>query len=71
MKKILLGLLIVGMGFAQESQECRRARRGQGCIYASRDATTLSMMGWGAIIAAAIATVCILIPNDEASNNVH
>lgn len=72
MRKVLLTLLslaVLTTGFSQETREARRARRGQAAGYATRDATVLSMMGWGLGIAVGIATICALIENDTASSS--
>jgi hypothetical protein len=72
MKKILLpllSLLLVISGSTQETKEARRARRGQAAGYATRDATTLSMMGWGLGIAIGIAAICSLIENNPAETS--
>lgn len=67
---ILLAILVVSTGFAQEEMRGRRCppRRGECAGYSSRDATTLSMMGWGLGIGVGIATLCALIPNNTGSN---
>ncbi len=61
----LLTLSIATSSFAQETREARRCRRGQAAGYATRDATVLSMMGWGVGLAIGIATLCALIENNE------
>ena len=68
-KIILLALLLTVSGFPQETREERRARRGQTAGYASRDATTLSMVGWGVAIAVGIAVLCALIVNVDDSSS--
>ncbi len=71
MRRLLLVLLTLSLStstFAQESREARRCRRGQAAGYATRDATVLSMMGWGLGLAVGIAALCALIENDEASS---
>lgn len=70
MKKILFTLLTLSICtsvFPQETQEARRARRGQAAGYGSRDATTLSMMGWGLGIAVGFATIAALLDNSSSS----
>jgi hypothetical protein len=64
---ILLSLSICTSAFAQESRDARRTRRGQAAGYASRDATVLSMMGWGVGIAVGIAVLCALLDNNPSS----
>lgn len=79
MRKVILLLLSLTLStslFPQETREERRARRGQAAGYATRDATVLSMMGWGLGIAVGIATLCGLIENhtgssDSSSDNNH
>lgn len=66
---ILLSLVLCTSVFPQESREARRCRRGQAAGYATRDATTLSMMGWGVAIAIGIATLCALIDDESTSTN--
>lgn len=69
-RKIILASVMVAIStfaFAQESREARRCRRGQAAGYATRDATVLSMMGWGLGIAIGVATLCALIEDNEAS----
>lgn len=51
-----------------QNQNQRPSRRGDCAGYSSRDATNLSMMGWGLGLGIGIATLCALIPNNEASN---
>ncbi len=72
MRKILLVFLSISIAtsaFPQESREARRSRRGQAAGFATRDATVLSMMGWGVGIAAGIATICALIPESSATSH--
>jgi hypothetical protein len=66
MKKVLLVLLSISIctaAFPQEGRDARRCRRGQAAGYSSRDATVLSMMGWGVGLAVGIATLCAMIDN--------
>lgn len=68
MKRILLLSLLAAISvFPQETRDARRCRRGQSAGYASRDATALSMMGWGVGIAVGIAALCALIDNSDSS----
>lgn len=72
MKQVILTLLSVVLttaAYSQESRDARRCRRGQAAGYASREATTLSMMGWGIGLAAGIATLCALIENNASSSS--
>ncbi|HSX14134.1 MAG TPA: hypothetical protein VLE96_06930 [Chlamydiales bacterium] len=68
MKKILLSLMFVCLcssGFAQEEcEDRRRCRRSSPC--ATRDASVLSMMGWGVTLFAGIAILCSLIDSNPA-----
>jgi len=66
---ILLSIMVSVSAFSQEAREARRCRRGQTAGYATRDATVLSMMGWGVAIAIGIAVICALIPNNEGNSN--
>jgi len=63
----LLSLALCTSVFPQENAEARRCRRGQAAGYASRDATVLSMMGWGLGLAVGMAALCALIENVPAS----
>jgi hypothetical protein len=49
----------------------RNSRAGEGAGYATRDATVLSMMGWGVGLAAGIATLCALLENNTSSSHSH
>ena len=72
MKRLILCLLclsIVNTAFPQENREARRCRRGQAAGYATRDATVLSMMGWGLAMAVGIAAITGLIDNDKAPSS--
>lgn len=60
---------MITSGYSQESREARRCRRGQAAGYATRDATVLSMMGWGIGLAVGFAAICALIENNEASTS--
>lgn len=66
-KLILLFLLLSIAAYPQETRDARRARRGQSAGYASRDATAVSMMGWGLGIATGIALLCALIDNNDST----
>jgi hypothetical protein len=70
MRKALLTLLCLTLttsAFGQESREARMCRRGQNPGYTSRDATVVSMMGWGVGLAIGIAALCALIDNNKGS----
>lgn len=73
MKRVLLTLLSISMCTSiasQETRDARRARMGKNAGYASRDATVLSMVGWGFGIAIGIAAICALI-EDESTSETH
>lgn len=58
--------------YAQDmSTTTTQRRRGEAAGYASRDATIFSVMGWGFLLAAGIAAVIILIPNDTSGGHSH
>jgi len=63
MKKLIMGIMIVSLTTSVFSDEVVTSSRGDSAGYASRDATTLSMMGWGISIAVGIAALVCLIPN--------
>jgi hypothetical protein len=68
MQKVLLALLSIAIctsGISQETRDARRARMGTSAGYATRDATVLSMVGWGFGIAVGIAAISALIDNSE------
>ncbi len=65
----LLSISVCSPLLADESRSARRERRGHSAGYASRDATVLSMVGWGVGIAAGFAAICALIENDTTSNS--
>lgn len=66
MKRILLALLIATQSFGSELSS---SKTGDGAGYASRDATSLSMMGWGLSLAVGIAALVVLIPNETSSSH--
>ena len=62
MKKIILCLALICSVVAEDDEDlpkCREKKAG----YASRDATVLSVIGWGISIAVAIATFTELVKN--------
>ncbi len=65
----LLALALCASAFPQETSEARRTRRGQAAGYATRDATVLSMMGWGLGLAVGVAALCALIENNPAETS--
>ena len=73
MRKFCLTLAILSLPMAAPTQEMvsRNSRAGEGAGYATRDATVLSMMGWGVGLAAGIAALCALLENDTSSSHAH
>ncbi len=72
MRRVVFAILCVGVasvGFSQETAAARRCRRGQAAGYATRDATVMSMMGWGIGLAVGIATFCALVENSESTTS--
>lgn len=70
MRRVLVGFLILSSMAALPAQEARSssvARRGEASYYSSRDATALSMMGWGIGLAVGIATLFALLDNNTGS----
>lgn len=68
--KILVAFALLSSGlFAQEEEGPRRrpARRGEAAGYSSRDATVLSMMGWGIGLTVGIASLFALLDNNATS----
>ena len=69
MKKILLTCLVLAVCTASHGQETRTrgtSRTGEAAGYATRDASVMSMMGWGLAIAVGIATLFSLLDNNSA-----
>ena len=69
MNRVLLAFLAlvvssVGM-FAQETRARSASRRGEASGLAARDASSLSLMGWGIGIAVGIATLFALLDNNS------
>lgn len=67
MRKLLLSLLCFAMAttsLAQETALKRTARRGEAAGYTTRDASVLSMVGWGVGLAIGIAALCALFDQD-------
>lgn len=58
--------LVFATGFAQDAKGVS-SRTGKAAGYASRDATVLSIMGWGAGLAVGIATLCALVSTNDGS----
>lgn len=69
MKRSLLTFLCVVMissVFSQEMPKRQSARKGEAAGYSTRDASVISMMGWGVGLAVGIATFCALM--DQSSS---
>lgn len=63
-------LVLAQGGFSQETEALRiRPSHGRVAGYATRDATVLSMMGWGVGLAAGIATLFALMHNNSSSSH--
>ncbi|HSX10540.1 MAG TPA: hypothetical protein VLF94_02335 [Chlamydiales bacterium] len=74
MRKVLLTLLGIAVctsGVSDETRDARRARMGRSAGYATRDATVLSMVGWGFGIAIGIAAISALIENNSSASTSH
>lgn len=69
MKKILLTFLCVSTAFAQEMPVKRSARKGEAAGYSTRDASVISMMGWGVTLAVGIATFCALMEQNSSGGS--
>ena len=65
MQKFRLVLLLLVAPVLLPAQSSS-SRTGESAGYATRDATVLSMMGWGVGLAAGIAALCALVHNDTA-----
>ena len=63
MKKLIMGIMIISLTTSVCADEVVTSSRDDSPGYASRDATTLSMMGWGITIAIGVAALVCLIPN--------
>jgi hypothetical protein len=60
--------MMIGVAQSGYAQDRPAARRGEAAGYSSRDATTLSMMGWGVILAVTAAAVSVIF-KDPSSNS--
>ncbi|MDP1608491.1 MAG: hypothetical protein Q8L98_04150 [Chlamydiales bacterium] len=70
-KRLLFAFFILSLpmnGSAQNTSSTN-GQVGQSAGYASRDATVLSMMGWGVGLAAGIAALCALVHNETAHSH--
>jgi len=64
----LFSILALVSSYAQEPTVKKTTRRGEAAGYSSRDATVLSVMGWGAALAIGIATLSALLSDSEGNN---
>ena len=72
LRLFLFCLTIASSGFAQDiKQRQNPSRCGECAGYSSRDATVLSMMGWGLGLGMGIAVLCALIPDNSSSSHSH
>jgi len=76
MKRAILTLVLLAfstVSMAQQSTPVQKktSQRGDVAGYTSRDATVLSMMGWGVLLAVGIATLCALIEKNGSSSHSH
>jgi len=70
MKKWIVTLLLVGSALqAAEEEEEPSGIAGKTLGYETRNATVLSMLGWGITIAVAIATFAALVENHPAPSS--
>jgi hypothetical protein len=66
MKKTISLFLIAALSlFSEDTVPEREETRGSAAGFASRDATVLSMMGWGLSLAVGVAALVALIDNDH------
>lgn len=65
-KSLALLLLVLPLLLTAQNSVNHNGRTGESAAYATRDATVLSMMGWGVGLAAGIAALCALVHNDTA-----
>lgn len=63
---LILTLCITFKGFAEEDPPSRKDKKAS---YTYREASVLSMMGWGLGLFAAIAVLCSLVENNPAQNS--
>ena len=65
---IILSVFVLSSSFAQEPAAKQNSRRGEAAGYSSRDATALSIMGWGAGLAIGMATLSAFLGTNNSSN---
>jgi hypothetical protein len=69
---LVLFLTTLTTGYTQEVSEQKKAKRcGDSAVCGIRDATILSMMGWGLGLGVGIATLCALIPSSVSTTHAH
>jgi hypothetical protein len=74
MKKFVLTCLALAVCTSTLGQETRTrgtSRSGEAAGYATRDASVMSMMGWGLAIAVGIATLFSLLDNNSTAHGGH
>lgn len=70
MKKMVLSFLAIAtIASSVQAEERTVPGRGDCAGYASRDASTLSMMGWGVSLAVGVAALVCLIPNHASAGH--
>ena len=70
MKKTISLLLIAALPLSsQEPSVPEREPNGSAAGFASRDATVLSMVGWGVSLAVGVAALAALIDNDHSHSD--
>lgn len=65
---VLLGICIASNAFGQDRPATKRP---EAASYSTRDATVISMMGWGVILAAISAGVSVLFKDSPESSTAH
>lgn len=72
MKKLIAYFAVIAMAAPNIAQEpAPSPTRGDVAGYTSRDATVLSMMGWGISLAVGVAALCALIDNSSTTSHTH
>lgn len=66
---VALFILLLPTATPAQNMASRSGQAGESAGYASRDATVLSMMGWGVGFAAGIAALCALIHSETAHSH--
>ena len=68
MKKLILAM-ILGLSTSIHCNEVPPKKMEEKALYAGRNSTALSMMGWGISLVVGIAALVCLIPNHTASSD--